>query len=624
MSLPTDSNRRRIDTDSSCQRLLGRRRRDARLRRAHLASLVGIMAIVFAAVATPLVSGSPIAQEPGHSVIPVGSGSEGDGAWQVEISDDGRYIVYQANLGDGWKQRLYDRSTSQTRELGELGELAYFGTFSPNGEWLAFGKKAWLWKMPVAGGEPTLVYHSNSWESWDGDDHFVISRGTDGLWRVPTDGSLRRERISTVDTSGGATNYNRPTMLPGRRGVLVSVGFGTGNANRQLGIVSLPDGKLTIYADKAVTPRYAESGHILYARGDELRALPFDPERMEVTGEPATVIDGIHVYPNTGAQFDISRNGVLVYVPGESYMGRANPRRIVWVSRSGEEEPFDTANMGFGQIRMSPDGRYVAAQVSGDMMLYDRRSGGWSMVADGGGIGAPVWAPDSSALFYSRNGVLIRQELQSGAEPVELSPAGGQFWGHSVSADGTEIIGTRDTRVSANPEWPQHIVSAVPVEGGAAPRPILGPGARTTWRAPAVSPDGSWVAYVEKQNHLDRVYVQPFPDGGAPVLVSEGGIREAAEPVWGRDSSELFYRDTANMVSVTLALDSEVPVVARESLFSIRKHYKYLNTFAATYDYDPSTDRFLVPRWVLPNPPGEGIHVIENAFEMLERLAPGR
>jgi hypothetical protein len=78
------------------------------------------------------------------------------------------------------------------------------------------------------------------------------------------------------------------------------------------------------------------------------------------------------------------------------------------------------------------------------------------------------------------------------------------------------------------------------------------------------------------------------------------------------------------MVSVQLETAPALRVTGRTPLFPIRSYFNYLNGWAATYDYDPGTDRFLMARWAIPDPPPTDIQVIENAFELLNRLAPGR
>ncbi len=159
----------------------------------------------------------------------------------------------------------------------------------------------------------------------------------------------------------------------------------------------------------------------------------------------------------------------------------------------------------------------------------------------------------------------------------------------------------------------------MPVEGDLTPRPALGPEGSLGVRNPVLSRDGEWIAYVKKVSGLDGVYVRPFPEGGSEVLVSEG---DAVEPVWGRDSRELFYRDEMNMVAVELQTSPQLRVVSREVLFPSRHYFQYLNTGWGVYDYDRRTDRFLMSREVNHYDPPAEIQVIKNFFNVLNRKAP--
>jgi serine/threonine-protein kinase len=59
--------------------------------------------------------------------------------------------------------------------------------------------------------------------------------------------------------------------------------------------------------------------------------------------------------------------------------------------------------------------------------------------------------------------------------------------------------------------------------------------------APAVSPEGRWMAYSSTETGGTEVFAVPFPNAGdAKWLVSVGG---GTEPLWSRDGRELFYRN---------------------------------------------------------------------------------
>ena len=60
-------------------------------------------------------------------------------------------------------------------------------------------------------------------------------------------------------------------------------------------------------------------------------AVPFDPQRLTVTGAPVPVVEGVVQSLDTGsAQYSVSATGSLVYVPG----GLMRAQRTVGVGRS--------------------------------------------------------------------------------------------------------------------------------------------------------------------------------------------------------------------------------------------------------------------------------------------------
>ena len=164
----------------------------------------------------------------------------------------------------------------------------------------------------------------------------------------------------------------------------------------------------------------------------------------------------------------------------------------------------------------------------------------------------------------------------------------------------------------------------MPIEGAdRTPYSPLDPSGQFNQRSPMVSPDGRWVAYMSTQSGRDEVYVRPFPEGGRRVQISNNG---GVEPMWGAESSELFYREidggTTTMIATQLRTDPELRVVGREALFS--GVYYFMDNWARTvYDYDRQSDRFLV---VTPDDGQAGdslkINVVFNWHQELLRLVP--
>ena len=60
-----------------------------------------------------------------------------------------------------------------------------------------------------------------------------------------------------------------------------------------------------------------DAGHVIYARNGSVFAVPFDLNRLQVTGQPVMVLEGVLMSRYTGvANFEMSLTGDLVYVPG--------------------------------------------------------------------------------------------------------------------------------------------------------------------------------------------------------------------------------------------------------------------------------------------------------------------
>src|SRR6185436_20615535 len=80
--------------------------------------------------------------------------------------------------------------------------------------------------------------------------------------------------------------------------------------------------------------RYLPTGHLVFARGGAILAVPFDLRAGKVTGPPVTVLEGVMTEPGSGAaQFAVaSEAGSLLYVPGGPNIKR---KEFVWVDREG-------------------------------------------------------------------------------------------------------------------------------------------------------------------------------------------------------------------------------------------------------------------------------------------------
>jgi Tol biopolymer transport system component len=112
--------------------------------------------------------------------------------------------------------------------------------------------------------------------------------------------------------------------------------------------------------------------------------------------------------------------------------------------------------------------------------------------------------------------------------------------------------------------------------------------------SPAVSPDGEWLAFVSNRSGRPEVYVRRMRTNGPDVRVSETGGRE---PVWSRDSRELFYvvatdRQTV-LVSVTGDGRASFDIAARRPLFAVTGMVPARDPHA-NYDVSPDGKTFVM------------------------------
>ena len=139
--------------------------------------------------------------------------------------------------------------------------------------------------------------------------------------------------------------------------------------------------------------------------------------------------------------------------------------------------------------------------------------------------------------------------------------------------------------------------------------------------APALAPNGEWIAYVSDQTGRSEIYVQRFPDlGDRQLISSEGGM----EPVWSLDGHELFYRDGQRVMSITVEWEPVFTPSTPEVVFE----GPYSAPIPGIRDYDVSPDgqNFLMvkPGGLAGSGTGEttNLVVIQNWFEELKRLVP--
>ncbi len=518
----------------------------------------------------------------------------------VKITPDGRTLVYRGEQ-EGVSQ-LYRRTLDEIEGTPLPGTENANNLFvSPDSEWAGFfqAEDMLLRKVPLSGGVAVTIAElpvAARGASWGDDDTIVFGSDGGGLWQIPARGGEPQK----LTTPAADHEHNRPFHLPGATGVLLTVWSGGAS---KIAVLPRESNEPRVLLE-GTTPQLTASGHLVFQREGGLWAVSFDSHRLEVEGAPVPVVDGVQLTGNTAAQFALSHNGTLVYVPPD--VGAAF--RLVGVDdRDGRVTPL-SKNLEAARVpRLSPDENRVAVEINSpatgfDLWLHDIERGTRSRLTVDGGTN-PVWSPGGVriAFLHYRTGEL-----------------------RTISADGsgeTEVLYQRDAQDSV-----QLVASSWSTDGrflalttrggdifvmalGGEPEPYLV--TEFVERNPMFSPDGRFLAYVSDETGRSEVYVRQFPGpGGKWTLSTDGG----SWPVWSKDGRELFYREGNRIMAVSVqtepAFSADAPRVALDVGFSTEP----------AFDVFRHGERFLMIQRDASYK--RSLVVVLNWFEEMKRVVP--
>jgi Tol biopolymer transport system component len=145
-----------------------------------------------------------------------------------------------------------------------------------------------------------------------------------------------------------------------------------------------------------------------------------------------------------------------------------------------------------------------------------------------------------------------------------------------------------------------------------APVPLVA--TKFTEVAPALSPDGRWLAYTSNESGQSEIYVVPFPNTRAAkwAVSTRGGT----EPQWSHSGRELFYRDgSGNLMAVAIGTTPTFSLGGSTVLFPAAGFA--FDEFGLEYAAASDDRRFLMIR-PLAASGSDKLIVVENWFEELK------
>ena len=537
----------------------------------------------------------------------------------LAISPDGKRIVYRADNGEGIRQ-LYQRSIGELEATPIAATKALLGSifFSPDGESVAFTSNGKLTKVSLTGGPPIAVCDvsgSGVNGSWSREGTIVFSpddSGSDvgfrvGLYSVSAAGG-EPEILAEPDPDMGENWYRYPQFLPGEQAVIFTIGHESGF---RIAVLTLESREQKILIEGGQDAHYSPTGHLLYeAPGtNTVMAVPFDLARLEVTGNPVAIVEGIRGHSFSLARLDyaFSTDGTLVYIPA----GQSGEQNLFWVDRKGMETLVTEERRAYAAPRISPDGQRLTVGVreggESNIWIYDLERDSFSRLTfKGERNGTAEWSPDNQWIIFSssRDGPqnLYRKRADGSGSAERLTTSGTLQMASSWSPDGS-VLAFHQARAS----W------ILPLDGDREPRRLDIDG-----RFPQFSPDGKWLAYSALERGQYGVYVSPYAEPEVRWSVSgpEGGFH----PTWSPDGAEIFYISGGRMMVVPIETEPTFsagrPTVLFEGSYvvsTIIQDYRY-------YDISPDGQRFLMLKEA--GTEEAQINVVLNWFEELKRLVP--
>ena len=534
---------------------------------------------------------------------------------QVAVSADGTHVAYVAN------QQLYLRAMHQleaTPIRGTDGGRGLF--FSPDGQSIGFWQNGQLKRVAITGGAPVALCDAQLplGASWGPEDTILIGQ-LEGIVQVSGAGAPPEVLIAVED----GEQARQPQILPGGEAVLFTLNTGGGSWDEgQVVAQSLETGERRLLVDGGTDARYVPTGHLVYAQGGTLFAVPFDVARLEVTGGPVSLIEDVVELPATGtAQFSVSRTGSLVYVPATS----SAVRRLVWVDRDGREEPLTAEPRAYTFPRISPDGTNVALEVredpETDIWIWDLTRETLTRLSFGPfNDCCPAWTPDGRRVVFSSNRAGLPKlfwKAADGTGAVErLTEGPNPHFAPAFSPDGTRLV-FRESHPETGAD-----LRVLSLDGERQSEPLLA--TEFAEQNPELSPDGRWIAYESNASGQAEIYVQPFPnvDEGRWPISTGGGT----QPLWAPDGHELLYRAPGGAV-MAVPVQTEPTFTAGNGEVVFEGSYLVTTPVVPgrTYDVAPDGQRFLMIKENAPEDEAAAephIVVVQHWFEELKARVP--
>jgi eukaryotic-like serine/threonine-protein kinase len=538
----------------------------------------------------------------------------GDFAGPPVLSPDGTSLVFAAT-DPGGKSVLWIRPMDSLDARMLPGtDGAIFPFWAPDGTSLGFFADNKLKMIDLNSTSAQVIADApfGRGGAWGADGVIVFSPNTQApLMRVSASGGTAVP--ATKIDPAFHTSHRWPVFLPdGKHFLYLAIHHDPSKAANDAVYYASLDGHENRELFRSESNAIYADGYLLFARGEQLMAQPFDVDSGKLSGTPVVLSKAVANDVSTWhMDASASDNGLLVLGSG----GSAD-WQLVWMDRTGKQ--IGAVSDKFPNLalaRLSPKGDRAALQMDNaqaDIWVLDLARGVRTRLTFGPVSNqSPVWSPDGNWIAYAsgRNGhsELYRKHSDGSGAEEQLVTDDRVLLTNDWSRDGKYLIYSKGMWGGNWEIW------ALPLEGDRKPFMVAPHAATSSYTSNArLSPDGRWMAYASDESGTSEVYVSAFLGGQGKWQISANG---GAQAHWSSDGKQLYFMDiTFNLYSVA------VKEVGNALQFGAPQRLIGTNSYSAPqvfYDVSPDDKKILVDR--VSQQVGQSVTVVTNFASELKK-----
>jgi serine/threonine protein kinase len=504
------------------------------------------------------------------------------------LSPDGKSLVFSAVNSDG-RQLLWLRPLNSAAAKPLDGtDGATFPFWSADSRSLGFFANGKLNRLDVSGGPPLALCDVaiGRGGTWGADGTILFTPNVSSpVFRIAASGGTPQQ-VTTLNGSLNERSHRWPQFLPDNKHFLFFAQravVGTGG----IFVGSLDVGAPRLIMENDSNAVYALSGDLLFVRQGILMAQRFDARQLRLDGDAVPLVEHVGVNAITSrAIFAVSGTGIMVYEAGDP---TGDTDQLIWYDRTGKQiEATGTPGLYLEPSVSADSNKLAISSLAGgtgnlNIWVFDLARGTKTRLTfPPASDRQPNWAPDGKSVAFvsNRNGPphIYLNAADGTGTPTALTVDDASEFAPRFTSDGRYLLFERlaDQPNSRREIW------RVLLSGDRKAFPVIQ--SQYDVYAPALSPDGKWLAYESRESGRPEICVMPFLHGTGKWEISTGG---GALPRWRRDGRELFYISTDNKIMTAEITEQESSLLIGkvQSLFRVNPV-----PFAGGSNYDVTGD----------------------------------